>query len=198
MRLLPIVRPRVRRLSQDRCSTRRPTDWVEEARPPASFRHPAPTLIYLSLMSGSRGSPAPGPTAISRVFRPIIAWAMVVRVSDDLDWAHLLREGRRRDATVALAAALELAREYEPGIPLAVVCDLKRVKPGRLVSLDICAQQSPDSDLVLAARTVMPYLHMAGRRRVGGTFLDFHVLLECSRVLDCQLPVPRTTLRRVD
>ena len=124
-------------------------------------------------------------------------WDWVPSLRWILDWAYLLREGRRRDATVALAAALELAREYEPGIPLAVVCDLKRVKPGRLERWDFCAQQAPDSIPVLAARNVTRYLHMAGRRSVGRKVLDFPVYLEWVWELDRPRQVPLEGLRRV-
>lgn len=133
---------------------------------------------------------------------PPLRWVldvvMAVRVADaGFDWAYLEGESLERRVSLAMAAALGFARQFEPSIPESTIETLTHAAHGRLERVDFVLQQREYSASAQVGRYVTRYLrlssHRSFRRKVGG----FPSYLAAMWELEDPRNVPREGMRRV-
>jgi hypothetical protein len=112
------------------------------------------------------------------------------------EWDYVVAEGRRRRVGLAMSAALDFARQFEPSIPESAVSGLQS-GAGRLERWDFRAQQSRDRLSSQVARYVTRYARLSSGRSAWRKATDFPTYLECMWELDRPAQVPRDGLRRV-
>jgi hypothetical protein len=130
--------------------------------------------------------------------RWVLDCVMNVRAAGDaLDWAYVEDEASRRGVTLAMAAALNFARDFEPSIPEATIAALAGARHGRLERYDFRFQQGGYSAPVQVGRYMTRYLRLASRRGATRTVREFPTYLSAMWELDDDGSVPREGVKRV-
>lgn len=133
---------------------------------------------------------------------PPLRWVldavMAIRTAGDaFDWGYLEGEAAERGVSLAMAAALSFARDFEPSIPAATIEALMRVPRGRLERWDFRFQQGGYSAPVQIGRYVTRYLRLSSRRSAYRKIREFPTYLAAMWELDSARSVPAEGVKRV-
>jgi hypothetical protein len=133
---------------------------------------------------------------------PALRWAldvaMILRASgDSFDWDYLAAEAAKREVSLALAAALEFVREYEPSVSSSAISEMQAIPTDRLQRVDFRAQQGGFAVTTQALRYFTRYARLASGRGPIRTLREFPTYLECMWELERPSQVPLDGLRRI-
>ncbi len=133
---------------------------------------------------------------------PPLRWVldavMAVRAAGDaFDWGYLEGEAGERGVSLAMAAALGFAREFEPSIPEATVAALSTAPHSRLERRDLRFQQGGYSAPVQIGRYATRYFRLASHRSAYRKLTEFPTYLAAMWELDSARAVPAQGVKRV-
>lgn len=113
------------------------------------------------------------------------------------EWDYLEGESVERGVSLAMAAALDFARQFEPSIPATTVEALASGPHKRIERWDFRAQQAGYSAFGQVGRYLTRYLRLSSRRRPQRRLREFPVYLAAMWELDSPRTVPLEGVRRV-
>ncbi len=132
---------------------------------------------------------------------PPLRWlldaVMVIRATGQFDWEYLEAESRQRGVGLAMAAALEFAREFEPTIPGEVPERLLAGHHSRLEQWDFRFQQGGYSAPVQVGRYATRYLRLSSGRSPWRKTREFPTYLAAMWEIEDGRSVPIEGLKRV-
>lgn len=133
---------------------------------------------------------------------PPLRWVldavMAVRsAGGEMDWRYLEGESAERGVSLAMAAALNFARQYEPSIPEATISALADASHGRLERWDFRFQQGGYSAPVQVGRYATRYLRLSSRRSPYRRAREFPTYLAAMWELENARRVPVEGVKRV-
>ena len=133
---------------------------------------------------------------------PPLRWVldvvMAVRAAGAaFDWAYVEGESLERRVSLAMAAALGFAREFEPSVPESTVDMLARAAHGRLERVHFNFQQREYSAPAQVGRYLTRYLRLSSQRSLRRKATGLPSYLAAMWELEDPRNVPREGMRRV-
>ncbi|MEO8539540.1 MAG: nucleotidyltransferase family protein, partial [bacterium] len=132
---------------------------------------------------------------------PPLRWlldaVMVLRATEAFDWEYLEAESQERGVGLAMAAALEFARDFEPSIPGETISRLRAGKHSRLERFDFRFQQGGYSAPVQVGRYATRYLRLSNGRSSWRRTAEFPTYLAAMWEIEDARKVPAEGVKRV-
>lgn len=151
----------------------------------------AEDLVINACVHGVRWDPVPP-------LRWVVDAVMAIRSAGDaFNWMYLEGEAMERGVSLAMAAALSFAREFEPAIPPRTIEALAGRRHGRLERWDFRFQQGGYSAPVQVGRYVTRYMRLSSRRGQTRRLQEFPRYLAAMWELDSPRSVPAEGVKRL-